>query len=386
MTTPPCKRGRRRGHNPNIPGHIDQSKLPDNIYFDHRGRGNWYTLYTNEGGRRVRENIATAKATLAELHKISADRQSNQRNTLHALGQRFMQSDQFLQLARQTQDYYRYGRKTIEAYPTRLGKIGDLEPRRFSPALIQRIVDAIAQENRPSKANAALTYLRRVFRWGMNRDYCSANPASGVEPAKERKRRRLPEAITLARLAQFCEQRGQIRPTGDGSLAPYLWAFIEISYLCRLRLIETLTLTDANAQDEGVLTNRRKRSRNNVVAWSPRLREAWAAATAHRAEVWRKRSRATPMTPANRPLFVSRSGDALSRGALTSAWRRMMLRAIEEGVITDEERFGIHDLKRRGITDTQGNRHDKQEASGHLSSSMLDIYDLSVPIVKPSHD
>lgn len=55
--------------------------------------------------------------------------------------------------------------------------------------------------------------------------------------------------------------------------------------------------------------------------------------------------------------------------------------AIEEGVITKEERFGLHDLKRRGITDTKGTRHEKQEASGHRSASMMDTYDLSVPIV-----
>lgn len=51
---------------------------------------------------------------------------------------------------------------------------------------------------------------------------------------------------------------------------------------------------------------------------------------------------------------------------------------MEDGVITKEERFGLHDLKRRGITNTKGNQHDKQEASGHRSSSMMDLYDLSI--------
>lgn len=31
------KRGRKRQHNPNIPGHIDQSAIPRDVYFDHRG-------------------------------------------------------------------------------------------------------------------------------------------------------------------------------------------------------------------------------------------------------------------------------------------------------------------------------------------------------------
>jgi hypothetical protein len=44
----------------------------------------------------------------------------------------------------------------------------------------------------------------------------------------------------------------------------------------------------------------------------------------------------------------------------------------------------MHDLKRKGITDTPGTRHEKQDASGHRSSSMLDVYDLSVPVVDPA--
>jgi hypothetical protein len=53
-------------------------------------------------------------------------------------------------------------------------------------------------------------------------------------------------------------------------------------------------------------------------------------------------------------------------------------------VIETEERFALHDLKRRGITDTTGTRADKQEASGHRDPKMMDIYDLSIPIVLPS--
>jgi hypothetical protein len=49
---------------------------------------------------------------------------------------------------------------------------------------------------------------------------------------------------------------------------------MEIGYLCRLRGIETITLTDKNGLEEGVLTNRRKGSRDNIVRWTPRLRAA----------------------------------------------------------------------------------------------------------------
>jgi hypothetical protein len=40
-------------------------------------------------------------------------------------------------------------------------------------------------------------------------------------------------------------------------------------------------------------------------------------------------------------------------------------------------------FKRKGITDTAGIRADKQQASGHKDQSMMDVYDLSVPMVDP---
>ena len=64
------RRGRKRKHNPLIPKHIDQSALPKDVYFDHRGEGRWYRLAFNEAGRRTRQNLCSAKTTLAELHKL----------------------------------------------------------------------------------------------------------------------------------------------------------------------------------------------------------------------------------------------------------------------------------------------------------------------------
>ena len=47
----------------------------------------------------------------------------------------------------------------------------------------------------------------------------------------------------------------------------------------------------------------------------------------------------------------------------------------------DHDQFGSHDLERKRVTDTKGTRADKEEASGHRSNSMIDIYDLSLPKV-----
>ncbi|TFH86620.1 integrase [Billgrantia azerbaijanica] len=384
MSPPPVKRGRRRGHNPHIPAHIDQAKLPDGVYYDHRGRGNWYTLY-QDGDRRRRKNIATARATLAELHQIMQDRQRSDRHTLRWLAEQFHASDQFTRLAKKTQDSYRYSCKVLERTKTKAGPAFiDLDRHRITPAIVQRLVDRLARDGTPAKANHVAAYLRRIYRWGINRGHCSSNPAWTIEAAQERQRRRLPERHVLTRVTQFCHERSQGTTTAKGAVAPYMWALIEIAYLCRLRAIEVLTLTDANATPAGIRTNRRKGSRDNLVRWNERLRHAWDAAIATRNARWAKKGRAVPLDPARRPLFIGTGGDALTRHGLDSAWFRMMAAAVDAGVITQEEKFGLHDLKRRGITDTHGTRHDKQEASGHRSERMLDVYDLSLPEVDPS--
>ncbi len=54
--------------------------------------------------------------------------------------------------------------------------------------------------------------------------------------------------------------------------------------------------------------------------------------------------------------------------------------------MTKEEWFGLHDMKRRGIKDTPGGKSSKQDGGGHSDPRMLEVYDLSVPIVDASPD
>jgi hypothetical protein len=159
---------------------------------------------------------------------------------------------------------------------------------------------------------------------------------------------------------------------------------MELAYLCRLRGIEVVTLTDANALEEGILTNRRKGSRDNIVRWTPRLRAVWEGAKAVRAKTWEHRKIPIPITASKRFIIVASHGGPLRKSSLDTAWQRFITLAIAEGDIDPEDRFGLHDLKRRGVTDTSGTRADKQEASGHRDPKMMDIYDLSVPTVSPS--
>nr|WP_277587662.1 hypothetical protein [Pseudomonas chlororaphis] len=91
-----------------------------------------------------------------------------------------------------------------------------------------------------------------------------------------------------------------------------------------------------------------------------------------------------PNVPEKRNIIVAAHGGALRKSSFDTAWQRFITAALKAGIITPDQRFALHDLKRRGITDTPGTRADKQLASGHRDGSMLDVYDLSVPTVAPS--
>ena len=178
MTRPKQKPGRKRGHNPNAPSHIDQTKLPDGVYFDHRGRGNWYILFT-DGDKRRRKNIATAAASLADLYHLAELLKYEDPTSLEWLSERFKESEQFKRLAPSTKKIYDYSHTVLERLKTKGGlPFIKLNRHRISPAIVQRLVDKMAAEGTPSKANHVAAYMRRLYRWGINRGYATSNPAA----------------------------------------------------------------------------------------------------------------------------------------------------------------------------------------------------------------
>ena len=381
------RKARKRKHNPHIPAHIDQAALPAAIYFDHRGNGVWYTLHRDETGKQCRLNVAPSDVSLAELHRITDEASNVDRGTLRYLCEEFHLSDRYKKLAPKTHDDYCYSRDVLLNLPTKLGKpLGELSVKKFTAALVQRIVDRLADEGTPSKAAHALRYLRRVLQWGRNRGFIEVNPAMGIEAPIERKQRRLPLLSVMDVLIDRAKARGRLARNEPGGCPEYLASVMELAYLCRLRGIEVVTLTDANELEEGLLTNRRKGSRDNIVRWTPRLRTVWESAKALRARVWDRRKTPVPIAASKRFIIVASHGGPLRKTSLDTAWQRFITLAIADGNIDPEDRFALHDLKRRGITDTTGTRADKQEASGHRDAKMMDIYDHSVPVVSPSAD
>lgn len=373
-------RGRPRIADPTIPVHIDPRRLPKGAYWDRTSR-TWYTIVSTPKPRR--QTLWDESATLADLHRALEELTAEARGTVAWLLALYHDSTAFKELAESTQEAYEKLRRTVTEHKLRGGTLGSYRLAGLTRPAIQALVESIAKAGTPSKANHMLSYLRMIFRWGMNHGRTpsrwAANPAAGVRPAKVANAFKMPTPAALEAVIAFARAGAAIRAHTKGSLSPYLWATMEIAYRCRLRGIEVVTLTDAHATEVGIATNRRKGSRDNVVPWIPSLREAWAALVDIRAAAVARHRIPTPLRAEDRILVVSQVGTPLTKSGLDTAWQRLITKAIAAKVITEEQHFSMHGLKHRGITDTKGNRKDKQTASGHKNEQTLDRYDHELP-------
>jgi site-specific recombinase XerC len=364
-----------------MPAHVRAVDLPTGIYWD-RNRRHWYTI-----ADRKRIKLGDCKAALADLQMRLAATRGLEHSSLGWLMDQFNASPKFTKLAPRTRRDYKHYRAAIAAFSTKAGKLGTLPAGRLAATLFQGIVDKLEADGTPTKANHWLRYLRRVYNWSIGRvPNVRVNPLQGVDAAEERKAVRVPTTAEYERMVAFAKERGALARGVKGAVAGYLWMMMELMYLCRLRSIEAVTLTDAHELEDGVLTNRRKHSRDNTAQWGPRLHAALDAAAVRRKLIFDRYKRPIPLNPERRLLLVNETGGPISEHAIQESWRNMMRAAIEAGVIDKGQRFGTHGCKHRGVSDTPGNRHDKQEGSGHRSERMMDIYDHEVPVVPtPEH-
>ncbi len=394
MTSP----GRPRKAPLNLPPHIDYSKIPKGIYWDKSGRGRWYVLDRHPDGKGFKaKTVAQAGARLSDLHAIAEQRAGNStRGSISYVINLFEASLTFRQLASSTQRHYRDYAAAISMYPLKNGaKLGDMLVDKLTPGVFRHLVDVIAQgrpaakagerdlPGYPTKANHWLRYLRRVFGWAREHDHVLTNPAAGVKQVKEKRDHRMPALETFRRVQAYAESCGRLGPRERGAVPAYLWAAMELAYQARLRGIEVLTLTDAHDLGGELMTNRRKGSRDNLVRKGVNLDRAIRSLQERRLLIWSRHDRMPPARPEDRYLFVSEDGEPLTRSGFNTAWQRMMRNAVKDQVLSEQQRFALHGLKHRGVTDTEG---DKKRASGHRTDAMIHLYDHEVPLVEPVAD
>ena len=67
-------RGRKRKHDPSIPKHIDQAKIPRGIYWDKTGAGRWLVREPDDDGKLKAKRIFGPEARLSDLHAYAEAR------------------------------------------------------------------------------------------------------------------------------------------------------------------------------------------------------------------------------------------------------------------------------------------------------------------------
>ncbi|MFC0677479.1 tyrosine recombinase XerC [Lysobacter korlensis] len=350
-----------------------------------------------EGRGNKAHTVAQASARLSDLHVIAEQRAGAEvRGTIAFVMDCFHASLAFKGLAASTQKHYSDYAGAIRKYPLKNGlTLGAVVIDKLTPGGVRRVIDVIAQgrpaerpgeaatPGYPTKANHWLRYLRRVVGWGVEHDHCTTNPFRGVKAVKEKRDHRMPEAHVFRAVQAYARACSLRQPREKGCLPPYLWAAMELAYQARLRGIEVLTLTDAHDLGDELQTNRRKGSRDNIVRKGSLTVAAVTALRERREAIWQSKRRAVPLQADQRFLFVGEDGEPLTRSGFNTAWGRMMRQAVKDGVLAEEDRFGLHGLKHRGITDTKGN---KKQASGHVTDAMLNVYDHELPRVEPAGD
>ena len=377
--------GRPRKINAKIPAHINQTKLPDGLSYD-AIQNRWRFNYTDNLGKRHDKRVGSQTSKLAQILNNIERLGIEKPNTFNWLVNEYLQDARFLDLKPATQKNYLACYALIKKQSVKQKSVTTLLLKNWSSGLCQQINTQIAKKNGPSMANHCHSFLSLVFTYGKNYNYVTTNHATGVYKAKCRPAQQWVSTEVYSRVLSYAKKRGSTLPKTKGSSPYYIWLMMEISYLCRLRGVETRTLTEDKMLENGLQCDRRKGSKGNITIYNDRLLSVLNSAIVHRDNIWRSNGYPVPISKEDRLLIVNNTGQAVSLDSFHSAWQKFINFAINDKIITNDERFSLHDLKRKGISDTAGTGSDKKDASGHRSDAMMQVYDKSLLSVPAASD
>lgn len=327
-------------------------------------------LYLAKGRFFVRQKggtetfIAKATARKAEVlrayHQLpKADGAAAGELTLEQMLRKYQGSEKYRKLAFTTHRDADMAFRAVLERKSKTGlRFGDLPAGKISIGAWRNYVDAREKES-AARAKKELAYVSAAYTWAIEREHVPGpNPCKGVTRPEVKSRDRY---VTDEEYAQRYDLAGELgRPDVQGMM--------ELAYLCRLRQNEVLKVTGTSRYitAEGFIAHRGKGSKTQLILWSPRLEAA--------IKLLREVPRRLP-TP---NLVVSpHSGRPLTRGAFESGvWQQLREEAGKRKHATD---WHFHDLKAKGVSDFEGDKH---KASGHRTQQMTAIYDRALEKVR----
>jgi len=288
--------------------------------------------------------LGNSKTPLSEIWANYEALIGESRDTLRFIVDQYFEGDDFKNLKSQ--------KEVRRALGVLLGQsVGD---RIFGRVLIADVSPGVIRKYLDYRNNVAgnreVSYLSKAWSWCFERDIVTKpNPCKGVKKRTEKPRTRY---VTDEEYKLVYD------------LAPgYVQTAMELAYLCRMRLSETLDTRVRNIQDEGLLTRRLKGSNDAITLWSDRLQGT--------IDMGLKGQLRVP----DMPIVNNGKGSNIRVESFKTAWQRLMKKVGLKGI----ERFTFQDLKAKGVSDFKG---DKKKASEHKSESMVAVYDRKLTVIE----
>ena len=331
------------------------SQLPPYVYL--AAHGYVWKPYKGKGVARPTRTIAAPTATKSQVWRAWERLQSTSMDdTLQWLLKSYVDSAKFKKNAEATQKEQARQATCICVYSRGRGQtFGTAKLPTITPGVLTKYMDARENDDAAVSANRELALISAAWRWALARDLTTTpNPCKLVEKRSESRRQHYADDAAYAVWIQYCQAHGP----------DYLWIVSEIAYLCRMRKVEVLTAQTSQVLAEGFDTLRRKGSRDALTSYSDRLHAAIDACSADEAGRFS-------------PYLVTHNGKAIRISSFNTMWQRRMRDCVATTGIT---RFTLHDLKRKGATDSD---EDATVSTGN-TPAMSKTYDVSKLKAKPT--
>lgn len=346
--------------------YIRQSDRTEDMQVDRKGRLAPPLLLGKVGDDpdAIMRAYLAAKSTLEKTYAAKT-------HTLRWILEQYMSSRQYSELAvasRQTNERLLVildHPLEINGQPDVLGNLHILDVNKplFNQIKESRYQKRVANGFKGSaQTNREITLVSSALSWAVN--YVSG---LGVDNNPLLRFKKLPEKPN-DRYVTDDEYQQQLSIAGedDKNILPIIF---ELTYLTATRGIEVLNIKVSDCKDDGIRIHRTKGSKDNIILWSPRLRNAYQAAL-----VRHKHHKILPIDP---PLLLNRHGDRFTRSGLHSAMQRLKQK-MEERELGDVY-WNLHLLKSKGISDSKDKR-----IGGHRSEKMRERYNTKTETHKPA--
>lgn len=216
----------------------------------------------------------------------------------------------------------------------------------FSPEQVRpKHVAAIKAElaDTPNMANRILSFLRSVFQFAVEWQIVESNPCIGIKRHRETARDRY---ITDA---EFAAIRAQA--------VDWLIPIIDMCYLTAQRINDVLTIRLSDISADGISFQQQKTGNKLLVRMTPDIEQTIGAAKATKAK-----SRVASIY-----LFSARAGKAREYRTVRDKWDE----ACAASGVADAH---LHDLRAKGMTDTERQGNNAQTLGGHTDRRTTQIY------------